>query len=127
MECEVLGKQSSYTRVSYTHGLPVISLANQACLGLQFKVCKHDEPGATRRELLYPWEKEVGRDIVNKESVGGIGSFKYSDFHWLNSNSLLLAALWPGKKRTFFLRPWTIFLGNEKLFSGLCTRLTSIH
>ena len=48
---------------------------------LQSRVCNHGEPRAKRRgKLLYYGEKEVGRAIVNEESIGGIESLKYSDF-----------------------------------------------
>ena len=51
---------------------------------LQYGVCNHDEPRASPpqqgEEGSYRREKEVGRAIVNKESIGGIENSRYSGF-----------------------------------------------
>ena len=49
--------------------------------------------------------KENESAVVNKESVA---------FHWLSFGSLLLAELWPGKKRkSFFFRLVSAIIENE--------------
>ena len=63
--------------------LPDISPAKMGLFGisrdLQFQVCNHGEPHVSpcpaTGELFYRGEKEVGRAIVNKESMA---------FHWLS-------------------------------------------
>ena len=63
---------------------------------LQFRACNHGKPQASlqqkwRRALFYRRGKEIGRAIVNKESM---------DFHWLSCDSVSLVELLPGKKRS---------------------------
>ena len=52
---------------------------------LQFRVCKHGEPCASPRiareeKLYYRRKEEVGKAIVNKESIGGIERLMCSGF-----------------------------------------------
>lgn len=51
---------------------------------LQFRVCNRGEPSASlqqqEKKLFFTGEEEVGRAVVNKESIGGIKSLKDRGF-----------------------------------------------
>ena len=80
---------------------------------LQFGVCNYGKPHASpeqqgEEKLFYRGEEEVGRAIVNKELRGGVVAF-----HWLSCDSLSLAELLLGKKKSFFLLGSAIHIGHE--------------